>query len=109
MRNYDPNIHSGIHTVKVTIQQWEYVGHIIQKISGNCRGRSMLDFDFETFGTCDKNDCDLRFDEEYSCFSAALKNENGDTLLVEGDPSEFNQMIVAVEIIDFREDNADAL
>ena len=101
MKNYDPNIYRGIHTVRVTIQQWGYVGHIIQKISGNCKGRDVLDFDFEYEDADNENDCDLQFDEEFECFSAVLKNENGDTLEVEGDSSEFNRMIVAVEIIDF--------
>ena len=28
MRKYNPNIYKGIHTVKITLQQWEYKGHI---------------------------------------------------------------------------------
>lgn len=43
MKNYDPNIYKGIHTVEVTIQQWDYVGHIRQSIGGNCKGRTILD------------------------------------------------------------------
>lgn len=105
MKNYDPNIYSGIHTVKITLQQCEYVGHIIQKIGGDCKGRDVLYFDFECEDAENENDCDLRYDEDYDCFSAILKNENGDTLDVKGDAEEFNKMIVAVEIINFQEES----
>lgn len=107
MKNYDPNIYIGIHTVKITLQQWGYVGHIIQKIRGNCKGRDVLDFDFVCEDSENENDCNLQFDEDlpYDCFSAVLKNESGDTLVVQGDAEEFNKMIVAVEIIDFQEES----
>ena len=49
MKNYDPNISNGIHTVRVTLQIWDYKGHILQKIKGNCKGRSILDFDFDIY------------------------------------------------------------
>lgn len=101
MKNYDPNIERGIHTVKITIQQWDYVGHIFQKISGNCRGRDILDFDFWSDSDDLENDCQLSFDDESDYFFAILENENGGTLEVDGDAEDFNNMIVAVEIIDF--------
>lgn len=106
MKNYDPNIYKGIHTVRITIQQWGYLGHITQEISGNCKGRDILDFDFECEdGECE-NDCNLRFDDDYNVFRATLKDENGNTLEVEGEDEEFNKMIVALEIIDFMEDKS---
>ena len=105
MKNYDPNIYRGIHTVRITIQQWGYVGHIIQKVHGNCKGLDILSFDFE----CDdavspENDCNLRFHEEDEFFTATLRDEDGNTLLVDGDGRDFNKMIVAIEIIDFVEE-----
>lgn len=45
MQNYNINIRNGIHTVKVTLQQWDYVGHIIYKIGGNCYGRNVMEQD----------------------------------------------------------------
>lgn len=105
MKNYDPNIYSGIHTVKITLQQWGYVGHIIQEIRGSSKGRDVLDFDFECEDAENENDCNLQFDEDFDSFSAILKNESGDTLEVEGDAEEFNQMIVALEIIDFQKES----
>lgn len=103
MKSYDPNIYKGIHTVRITIQQWGYVGHITQQIHGNCKGRDILDFDFECEDGENENDCSLQFDEEYEYFKAVLKDENGNTLEVEGEAEDFNKMIVAVEIVDFKE------
>lgn len=100
MKSYDPNIIDGIHTVRVTIQLWEYIGHIFKRTGGNCRGRDILDFDFECEDADLENDCQLAFDEEHELFSAVLKNENGDTMEAEEDAQFFNDMIVAIEIID---------
>ena len=47
----------------------------------------------------------MRYEKETDYFFAELKNESGDTLFVEGDAEEFNQMIVAIEIIDFKAEN----
>lgn len=102
MKNYDPNIWDGIHTVRVTIQLWEYIGHIFKRVGGNCRGRDILDFDFEYEDADLENDCQLSFDEKYELFSAVLKNENGDIMEIEEDAQFFNNMIVAIEIIDHK-------
>lgn len=106
MKKYNPNINDGIHTVRITIQSWDYVGHIFQKISGNCKGRNVLDFDFECEDADLENDCQLSFDEDQNCFGAVLKNENGSTLEVDGSAAEFNDMIVAVEILAFEQRGA---
>ncbi len=104
MKSYDPNMHYGIHTIVVTLQQWEYIGHITQKISGNCKGVEAISFNFECEDGSLENDCNLKYDEKYNYFSAILKNPEGDTLEVEGDAEEFNKMIVKVEIVDFIND-----
>lgn len=102
MKNYDPNIYRGIHTIEITIQQWDYAGHIIQKMGGNCRGKDVLDFDFECDDAEDsENDCQLKYDEEYDCYSAVLKNEIGDTMEIEESSEDFNKMIVKIEILDY--------
>ncbi|WP_283683291.1 DUF5406 family protein [Parablautia sp. Marseille-Q6255] len=103
MKKYDPNIDSGVHTVKITLQAWDYVGHIIQKIKGNCKGKQILDFDFECENEFPDNDCQLTYDEDYGTFNCVLVNEKGDTLKCACDAEEMNNMIVGVEIIDFTE------
>ncbi|MCI9142565.1 MAG: DUF5406 domain-containing protein [Lachnospiraceae bacterium] len=104
IKNYDPNIWEGIHTVRITIQQWEYVGHITEKVHGNCKGRDVLDFDFECEDGNLENDCNFYFHEDSDYFTADLKDENGNTLFVNGDAHDFNRMIVAVEIMDYVEE-----
>jgi len=103
MKNYDPNIGYGIHTVKITLQQWGYTGHIIQRMGGNCKGKSVLDFDFEQFDCDDDfqidNDCQIKCDDGW--FTCVLKDEKGDMLEVVGYSEEMNELIVGMEIIDF--------
>lgn len=105
MKNYDPNITQGVHTVKVTLQIWDYVGHVTYKIGSRCKGRAILDFDFLDFETEDEfseNDCCLEYHEDGDYFSCTLKNENGDTLECKNDVEEMNDMIVALEILDYK-------
>lgn len=108
MKNYDPNITWGVHTVEITLQSWGYIGRLKFKNGGNCKGRDVLDFDFlDSTGDGIESDCDFQYHEEDDYFSAILKDENGNTLEVEGEAEEFNQMIVKVEIIDYVEEKRD--
>lgn len=105
MKNYDPNIRYGTHTVEITLQQWEYTGHVTQRINGNCKGRTILDFDFECEDGNLESDCNLKFHEDsYDYFTATLKDPEGNTLDVDGYAEDFNNMIVKMEIIDFRKE-----
>lgn len=101
MRYYDPNIQDGTHTIRVTLQQMGYSGHIEQEIRGNCRGLAVLDFDFECETEFGENDCQLAYDGDFEIFSAVLRDESGNTVRVEGSAAEMNNMIVAVEIAGF--------
>ena len=42
MKNYDPNKRWGKHKLKITLQCWDYVGHVIIEIQGNCRGFNVI-------------------------------------------------------------------
>ena len=105
MKNYDPNISFGVHTVRVTLQRWDYVGHLTQQVHGNCKGSAVLDFDFELESEFPDNDCNLSYDEDRDCFSCVLHNDSGDTLSVMDDSREMNKMIVCVEILDYQEED----
>ena len=107
IKNYDPNIYQGIHTIRITIQQWGYVGHIMRRVHGNCKGRDVMDFDLEYDYEHLENDCYLRFDEEGEWFRAILKDEDGNTLEIEEEARDFYKMIVAIEIIDFVEEHTE--
>ena len=104
MKNYDLNIYRGAHTVKITLQSWKYKGHIINRIKGNCKGRDILDFDFECEDDFPDNDCQMKYHEDNDYFTCVLKDENGNTLMCDGDAREMNSMIVGLEIIDFCEE-----
>lgn len=94
------DVYYGIHTVRITIKHYRYAGHIIQKIRGNSKGRYVLNFDFEHIDCELESDCNLFFNDDKS-ISAILKDESGNTLEYIGSARDFNNMIVAVEIIDF--------
>lgn len=87
--------------MQITLQMWDYVGHIIRKIRGNCKGLAVLYFDFEIEDEFPESDCQLEYHEDGDFFSCVLKNENGATLECENDAQEMNDMIVAVEILSF--------
>lgn len=109
MKYYDTNTFSGIHKVKVTLQSEDYKGHIYYDMGGNCKGRSILDFDFECADedSIVDNDCDLKYDEDCEMFTATLTNDNGDSLEIECFDTEMNDMIVAVEILSYEADEED--
>ncbi len=104
MENYNVSIRDGVHRVKVTLQQWKYVGHIWTNMGGNCYGKAILDFDFECVDGSLENDCELKYHEDEDWFSAALKDKDGNICKVDGSASDFNDMIVAIEIIDYKSD-----
>lgn len=104
MKNYDPNMSSGIHTIKITLQIWDYVGHIIHKVGGNCKGMNVLEFDFECWDGFEENDCHIEYHEDCGYFACVLKNSYGDTLSCGCDANEMNDMIVAIEILDYTEE-----
>ena len=104
MKNYNPNAY-GTHKIKITLQQWEYVGHIYLSVRGNCKGLDVLDFDFD----CDidedsipENDCNLVCEDNY--FKAELHDSEGGVLQRDGDAYEMNKCIVGIEITDFIEE-----
>lgn len=111
LKEYDPNIQTDkTHTVCATLMQWEYVGHVIVKMGGNCRGKSILEcIDFETETEFDtpyaKNDCDLMYHEDGDYFTGTLHDRYGNTLEFEADSTEMNDMLVAVEITDLKKED----
>ena len=96
---YDPNF-QGIHVIRVTFMQWNYVGHVSFRIGGNCKGAEVLDlFSLEFDISFIENDCRLCFDDDYNIYHVTLKNTDGDELEVEGDIEEIKDMIVSIEIV----------
>lgn len=105
MKSYNTDIECGIHTVEVTLQKLGYVGHFTYRLSGDCYGREVIEYiDFECVDcSFTKNDCNLEYCEEGGIYSAFLKDSEGNKHYVEGDAEDFNNMIVKVEILEFKE------
>lgn len=104
MKSYNPDDGKGMHTIRVTIQCLEYTGHLTEKVGGYCKGRNVLDFDFnDEISSFSENDCKLEYDD-IGWYRCMLKNPEGEEKEIEASPDEMNDMIVAIEIVDFQED-----
>lgn len=106
IESYDPDAENVVHTIRITLMQYDYTGHIAYNISGNCKGASLLDAQtlFECWGQDEidnftENDCKLRYNEDYEMFTAVLLNDRGETLEIEVDESEIQDMVVCIEIV----------
>ena len=114
--NYDPNIYEGIHTVKVTLQEWDYTGYVIMTIDGNCKGASILRnaLNLDEFeDNINENQCKFKVidepdDEDKYWFNCVLYRDNDDELDVEDELDRLPDYITKVEIIDYKEDKKEA-
>ncbi len=110
IKKYDPNIYDATHTVRITLMQWDYVGHISRRVGGNCKGADLLNadcFEFDNQDDIDRyveNDCELSYNEEYDEYTAVLTKPNGDQLEVQGNEQEMKNMVVAIEFVEVVED-----
>ena len=108
MKNYDPNIYMGIHTLRITIMNFDFVGHIEKEVGGNCRGKSMIESGLDIFEEFEGETKFMRSDCELTALPnemlrAVLTNEKGEQLIITEHYSEFEDMIVGVEIIDYKD------
>ncbi|MGS6445971.1 DUF5406 family protein [Enterococcus hirae] len=107
MKNYDPNMRRGTHTIKVSFQRWDYKGFVMFRRGGNCKGLSVLSLDEEDLYYQPLLDNPIGFgllsedDEGNEWFKMTLTNDEGDELLVEDVWEELGDYIVGLEIIDF--------
>lgn len=103
MKTYDGlNDTRGTHSVRVTLQHGEYKGSYIFTIGGNCKGLAVLNPDLDNDEVIEQNCkvCDLGDGWHQVILTHP---ETGDTLETECDNRDFENMIVALEIIDFKE------
>ncbi len=107
MKNYDPNMRRGTHTIKVSFQRWEYKGFVTFRRGGNCKGLYVLALDEDDLYYQKLTDNPIGFgllpedDEGNEWFKMTLMNDNGDELSVEDIWLYLSDYIVSVEIIDF--------
>ena len=49
MKEYNPTLcwcGKAVHTVRVTLMQEDYIGHVSYEVHGNCTGAAVLDVDY---------------------------------------------------------------
>lgn len=109
---YDPNIRMGVHTVRITFMLWDYVGHIAYEVGGNTRGTNALKYSFLDEYTQDdiddlpENDCQFAVHDRRDSpgdlyYTAVLTNVEGDTLEMEIDDCDIDDVIVCLEIVKY--------
>lgn len=106
MKEYNPTTgwfgKKSVHTVRVTLMQEDYIGHVAYDVYGNCTGADVLDVDYflETAEKFTENDCEFEWIEDF--LSAELWNESGDKLQVSGMDTDLRRLIIGMEIVDIR-------
>lgn len=106
MNNYQRANNSsecGTHTCRLTLMKRNFHGYVTFPLGGNCRGGRILDTALNYLrnpGTF-KSDCQLTCVEE-NCYSMELHNRKSTLVIDRIDYQELSNMIVAVEIIDYR-------
>ncbi|EOS7906093.1 DUF5406 family protein [Enterococcus hirae] len=112
MKNYDPNIRWGTHTIKVSFQRWDYKGFVTFRRGGNCKGLDVLALEDDLYDqTLTDNPIDFGLlsvdDEGNEWFKMTLKNDKDDVLEVEDEWSYLASYIVGIEITDFIEEDSE--
>jgi len=108
MKNYDGlNDSNGVHTIKVSLQDGEFKGSFTHEIGGNCKGAELLDFDIQNMDDDEikdlkKQGCVIKRPDDDNYLFVKLTSDAGDTCDFEVDDDEFQNMIVGIEIIDFK-------
>ena len=105
MKEYNPTVGwfgKSVHTVRVTLMQEDYIGHVSYEVYGNCTGADVLNADFfiDEVEQFIENDCEFEWIDDF--FSATLRNESGDKLQVSGMDTDLRRLIVSMEITDVR-------
>lgn len=87
-------------TVEYTLQFKQYIGKFRVNISGNARGRAVLDWDFDVDMLSDASEVDFIFSEGEEYLTVFLVDPiTGETCEFEDTPDEFNNYIVKAEIV----------
>lgn len=117
IEKYSPSTRN-IHIVRITFNKDGYTGHVSYMIGGNSKGAAILETASDFFTNCDiddvnrlnENDCQLKLDfddEGKPIFSLILKNQTGETLVIDDfSDDDLNDIMSATEIADcFEEKN----
>ncbi|EPH71005.1 hypothetical protein D929_02219 [Enterococcus faecalis 02-MB-P-10] len=109
MKNYNPNIRDGVHTIKVSFQQWDYKGFVTFEKGGNCKGLDIIEISEDDLYDVNFKENPINFrslSADSDCeeqFAMTLKNDK-EELLVEDEWYGLSDYIVGIEIVDFIEE-----
>ncbi|HAP3771978.1 TPA: DUF5406 domain-containing protein [Enterococcus faecalis] len=107
MKNYDPNIRWGLHTIKVSFQRWDYKGYVTFVKGGNCKGLDILELEVDDLYDKKFKENPINFrllgagDDGEEWFAMTLKN-NEDELFIEDEWKCLKDYLLGIEIIDFK-------
>ncbi len=108
MKTYKNRIGLGVHTCRITLMKKSFTGHITFEIGGNCQGASILDSALDyLYDPCKlESDCGFTYIEDGEDYFYSFTLTDGENRLpVDGvDFDELSDMIVAVEIIDYKDE-----
>lgn len=103
MKTYNMNQTQGTHTIEIKFQMDEYKGTARFKIGGNAKGIDVLPEDSadicNALEGAEFNDMKLAMDDEM--FRIELKDDNGETMLYDGDIYELGNLVVGLNIVDY--------
>ena len=110
MKEYNPDnfiwYGNTVHTVRMTLMQQDYTGHLTYEVHTICTGADALETErlVDEAAEIIENDCDFAWIEDF--FSATLQNASGDKLPVSGMYTDLRRLIVGMEIVDVRKASA---
>ena len=93
----------GTHTIRVTFQQGELKGSIEFTMAGNVFGLEAMDFDTNTWccdGKLKTKGLSIEYDEDMEYYHIQF---DGEQEVLEVNADELSQMVVAVHIVKFKE------
>lgn len=107
LKNYDPNARCGTHTIRMTLQCWRFRGTITYKTSRNCRGMDHMGSGLNVISNEFESDCNFVISDDDNIFSCELTDPTtGQICGIEESFTEFDELVVGVEIIDFVPDGS---
>lgn len=100
------------HSIKITFQKGDFKGDIIRKAGGNVVGRSIIlaaseceIWDSSDIEHLEENNCQMTIDDDQNWFGMVLKDDKGNKLQINDTLDSLEDMVVAIEIVDWLEDN----
>ena len=105
LKNYVASGNFGKHTIRLTLMEHDYTGHVTFDVFGNCYGASILEIASDSMEEPERfeSDCQLECYDDGTMYSVVLSNGTETRSYEDLEYEELRDMIVAVEIIDYQD------